>query len=152
MDRAALELLYPQGGYSSETGGKMANLRSLTNAQVARYHREAYRPDNMLVILSGTAKEEDFLAALEQARGLGTHTALARGLGTHAALAHAASAHALKIQARALGLPVSLWCIACGGSGVSPHRLPHRRSRLGSSPRASGEARCRGRGAGPWRR
>ena len=46
----------------------MANLRSLTNAQVARYHREAYRPDNMLVILSGTAKEADFLAALEQAR------------------------------------------------------------------------------------
>ena len=63
-----LELLYPHGGYSAETGGKMANLHSLTNAQVARYHREAYRPDNMLFILSGTAKEADFLAALEQAR------------------------------------------------------------------------------------
>ena len=67
VDRAVLELLYPHGGYSAETGGKMANLHSLTNAQVARYHREAYRPDNMLFILSGTAKEADFLAALEQA-------------------------------------------------------------------------------------
>ena len=46
----------------------MANLHSLTNAQVARYHREAYRPDNMLFILSGTVEEADFLAALEQAR------------------------------------------------------------------------------------
>lgn len=40
VDRSVLDLLYPVGGYSSETGGKMANLRSLTNAQVARYHRE----------------------------------------------------------------------------------------------------------------
>ena len=46
----------------------MANLHSLTNAQVARYHREAYRPDNMLFILSGTVDEADFLAALEQVR------------------------------------------------------------------------------------
>ena len=46
----------------------MANLHSLTNAQVARYHREAYRPDNMLFILSGTAGEEDFLSAFEQVR------------------------------------------------------------------------------------
>ena len=46
----------------------MANLHSLTNAQVARYHREAYRPDNMLFVLSGSVEEAGFLAALEQAR------------------------------------------------------------------------------------
>ena len=65
VDRAILELLYPVGGYSSETGGKMANLRSLTNAQVSRYHRELYRPDNVCFILSGTAGAEEFLAAME---------------------------------------------------------------------------------------
>ena len=61
-----LDLLYPTGGYSSETGGKMKNLRSLTNAQVARYHEEAYLPDNVLFILSGTAGEAEFLKALEE--------------------------------------------------------------------------------------
>ena len=66
VDRAILSLLYPQGGYSSETGGKMANLHTLTNAQVARYHQELYRPDNMCFIVSGTAGEAEFLRALEQ--------------------------------------------------------------------------------------
>ena len=28
------DLLFPTGGYSAETGGKMKNLRALTNAQV----------------------------------------------------------------------------------------------------------------------
>ena len=36
VDRAVLELIYPGSGYSAETGGKMANLRKLTNAQVIR--------------------------------------------------------------------------------------------------------------------
>ena len=52
VDRAVLDLLYPTGGYSAETGGKMANLRELTNAQVTRYHVENYRPDNMAFIVS----------------------------------------------------------------------------------------------------
>ena len=52
VDRAVLDLLYPTGGYSAETGGKMANLRALTNAQVTRYHVENYRPDNMAFIVS----------------------------------------------------------------------------------------------------
>ena len=66
VDRAVLDLMYPSGGYSSETGGKMANLRKLTNAQVTRYHREAYRPDNCCFIVSGTAGAAEFLAALVQ--------------------------------------------------------------------------------------
>jgi Zn-dependent M16 (insulinase) family peptidase len=67
VDRAVLELLYPQGGYSAETGGKLANLRSLTNAQVRRYHAENYRPDNMAFVVSGMVAEADYLAALSQA-------------------------------------------------------------------------------------
>jgi len=66
VDGKVLELLYPNGGYSAETGGKMANLRSLTNEQVRRYHRENYRPDNVMVILSGTASEAEFLRELEK--------------------------------------------------------------------------------------
>ena len=86
-----LELLYPEGGYSAETGGKLANLRTLTNAQVRRYHAENYRPDNTdpnpnpnpnqvrryhaenyrpdntAFIVSGMVSEAAFLAALSQA-------------------------------------------------------------------------------------
>lgn len=66
VDRAVLDLLYPTGGYSSETGGKMHNLHTLTNAQVARYHKELYRPDNVCFILSGTAGAPEFIAAMEK--------------------------------------------------------------------------------------
>ena len=66
VDRAVLELLYPEGGYSAETGGKLANLRRLTNAQVRRYHAENYRPDNTAFIVSGMVSEAAFLAALSQ--------------------------------------------------------------------------------------
>uniref|UniRef100_A0A7S4B5T8 Peptidase M16C associated domain-containing protein n=1 Tax=Chrysotila carterae TaxID=13221 RepID=A0A7S4B5T8_CHRCT len=65
VDRAVMELLYPKGGYSAETGGKMANLRKLTNEQVRRYHAQFYRPDNMMIVVSGTAGEAEFLSSLE---------------------------------------------------------------------------------------
>ena len=64
VDRAVLDLLYPTGGYSAETGGKMANLRTLTNAQVARYHREVYTPSNTLFVASGIIDRAAFVAAL----------------------------------------------------------------------------------------
>ena len=66
VDRAVLDLLYPTGGYSAETGGKMANLRTLTNAQVSRYHAENYRADNMVFIVSGMVGEAPLLEALAQ--------------------------------------------------------------------------------------
>lgn len=66
VDRATLSLLYPGSGYSSETGGKMSNLRTLTNEQVQRYHAENYVPSNMLFVLSGTASPAEFLAALDE--------------------------------------------------------------------------------------
>ena len=66
IDRAVQDLLYPTGGYSAETGGKMKNIRALTNAQVARYHAENYRPDNTLLMVSGLVEEADFLAAVAE--------------------------------------------------------------------------------------
>jgi len=68
VDRAILDLLYPDCGYSSETGGKLKNLRSLTNQQVRRYHAENYNPDNMIFVLSGNvdADGESFLEKLDQ--------------------------------------------------------------------------------------
>ena len=58
VDRAAMDLLYPdtaerKSGYSAETGGKMANLRTLTVDTVRRYHSEYYTADNCLLIFSG---------------------------------------------------------------------------------------------------
>lgn len=53
VDRAVLALLYPGSGYAAETGGKLSNLRALTNAQVRQYHAENYVPSNILFVLSG---------------------------------------------------------------------------------------------------
>ena len=64
LERACQDLLFPDCGYSSETGGKMANLRTLTNAQVRRYHGENYRPDNAMLLVTGLVDEEAFLDAL----------------------------------------------------------------------------------------
>ena len=60
-----MDLLYPGSGYSSETGGKLKNLRTLSNAQVTRYHRENYTPDNVLFVLSGNVSPDEFLKALD---------------------------------------------------------------------------------------
>ena len=64
IDRAVQDLLFPSGGYSAETGGKMKNLRTLTNAQVTRYHEDNYRPDNMVFIVSGLVDEAEFSKAM----------------------------------------------------------------------------------------
>ena len=66
IDRAVLDLLYPSGGYSAETGGKMSNLRTLTNAQVRQYHAENYRADNIAFIVSGMVDEAAMLRALAE--------------------------------------------------------------------------------------
>mmetsp|Transcript_12885 Transcript_12885/g.19025 ORF Transcript_12885/g.19025 Transcript_12885/m.19025 type:complete len:457 (-) Transcript_12885:516-1886(-) len=67
VDRAILDLLYPKDcAYSSETGGKMKNLRVLTNDQVMRYHKENYTPDNVMFVLTGNVEEGKFLSALDK--------------------------------------------------------------------------------------
>eukprot|EP01087_Luapelamoeba_hula_P007015 TRINITY_DN1709_c0_g1_i3.p1 TRINITY_DN1709_c0_g1~~TRINITY_DN1709_c0_g1_i3.p1 ORF type:complete len:882 (+),score=155.82 TRINITY_DN1709_c0_g1_i3:330-2975(+) len=54
MNRKVAELLYPgHCGYSSETGGIMADLRRLTAQQVRDYHKSYYRPDNLCLIVAG---------------------------------------------------------------------------------------------------
>ena len=61
IERACQDLLFPNCGYSSETGGKMKNLRTLTNAQVTRYHGENYRPENAMLLVTGLVEEDAFL-------------------------------------------------------------------------------------------
>ena len=61
-----MDLLYPgNSGYSAETGGKLKNLRTLSNQQVQRYHVENYTPDNCLFCLSGNIDPEKFFQALD---------------------------------------------------------------------------------------
>jgi hypothetical protein len=73
VDRAVMELLYPDEfpcGYSAETGGKVAKIRALTVDKVRRYHDEYYSPDNVLLVLSGNVKREDFFGALDEIESL----------------------------------------------------------------------------------
>jgi len=67
--RASLTLLreiYPNCGYSAETGGIMHNLRtSTTNEKVRNYHSAFYRPENLTLIITGPVKVEDVAKALE---------------------------------------------------------------------------------------
>lgn len=63
---ALLRLLYPNCGYSAETGGIMHNLRtSCSNKKVRDYHAEFYRPENLTLIITGQVKVEDVAKALE---------------------------------------------------------------------------------------
>lgn len=61
-----LRAIYPNCGYSSETGGIMKNLRTSTdNEKVRAYHAGFYRPDNLHVIITGQIEPEDIFKALE---------------------------------------------------------------------------------------
>uniref|UniRef100_A0A182Q9C8 Peptidase M16C associated domain-containing protein n=1 Tax=Anopheles farauti TaxID=69004 RepID=A0A182Q9C8_9DIPT len=61
-----LRAIYPNCGYSAETGGIMSNLRtSTTNEKVRAYHAAFYRPDNLYVIITGQIKPEDIFKVLE---------------------------------------------------------------------------------------
>ncbi|XP_049294284.1 uncharacterized protein C05D11.1-like [Anopheles funestus] len=61
-----LRAVYPDSGYSAETGGILSNLRtSTTNEKVRAYHAAFYRPDNLHVIITGQIKPDDIFKALE---------------------------------------------------------------------------------------
>lgn len=61
-----LRLLYPNCGYSAETGGIMHNLRTSTsNEKVRNYHAQFYRPENLTLIITGQVKVDDVSKALE---------------------------------------------------------------------------------------
>ncbi|CAK1549762.1 unnamed protein product [Leptosia nina] len=57
--------MYPDSGYSSETGGIMKNLRESTNnTKVRDFHKKFYRPENLTIILTGQIEAEDVFKAL----------------------------------------------------------------------------------------
>eukprot|EP00585_Thalassiosira_rotula_P009211 CAMPEP_0196156868 /NCGR_PEP_ID=MMETSP0910-20130528/43039_1 /TAXON_ID=49265 /ORGANISM="Thalassiosira rotula, Strain GSO102" /LENGTH=73 /DNA_ID=CAMNT_0041421421 /DNA_START=36 /DNA_END=254 /DNA_ORIENTATION=+ len=69
-----MDLLYPATpascGYSAETGGKMANLRTLDVNTVRRFHEEYYTSDNVILILTGNVQSADFFRALDEVEAL----------------------------------------------------------------------------------
>lgn len=63
-DRAMRHAAFPgKCGYKSETGGRLKELRELTNATVRDYHKAYYRPDNFCVIVTGQVPLRDLLTA-----------------------------------------------------------------------------------------
>uniref|UniRef100_A0A1B0DIV2 Presequence protease, mitochondrial n=1 Tax=Phlebotomus papatasi TaxID=29031 RepID=A0A1B0DIV2_PHLPP len=61
-----LRSIYPNCGYSAETGGIMHNLRtSTTNKKVRDYHAAFYRPENLAIIVTGQVAIEDLVRVLK---------------------------------------------------------------------------------------
>ncbi|XP_050435416.1 uncharacterized protein C05D11.1-like isoform X2 [Adelges cooleyi] len=62
-----LNRLYPgECGYKSATGGIMKNLReSTTNEKVRQYHHAFYRPENLLLLITGKIEHSALFTALE---------------------------------------------------------------------------------------
>ncbi|KAK7023550.1 hypothetical protein SK128_010061 [Halocaridina rubra] len=63
---AMLRAMYPEpSGYRSETGGIMKNLRESTNLEkIRKYHHDFYRPENLIIIVTGQVEPEQVFAAL----------------------------------------------------------------------------------------
>lgn len=60
-----LRAVYPDSGYSSETGGIMRNLRTSANTKVCYYHAAFYRPENLTIIITGKVSAEYVFKALK---------------------------------------------------------------------------------------
>lgn len=67
--RATLELLrniYPEHGYSKETGGIMKEIReNLSIDTIRKYHHRFYRPENLAVIVAGQVDIDEIEKALK---------------------------------------------------------------------------------------
>lgn len=67
--RANLELLraiYPEHGYSKETGGIMKNIReSLSIEKIRDYHKKYYRSENFAVIITGQVDIDEVAKAIQ---------------------------------------------------------------------------------------
>lgn len=63
-----LRSIYPgKCGYKSETGGVLKNLReSTTNEKVTKYHNTYYRPENLVIIITGPVNHADVFKAIEK--------------------------------------------------------------------------------------
>ena len=59
--------LYPKSGYKSETGGYLSNLRNSTSIEkVRRYHELFYRPENLVLTITGRIDEEQLFDTLRK--------------------------------------------------------------------------------------
>jgi len=58
--------VYPQeSGYAQETGGYLHNLRNSTSIQKVRaYHKEFYRPENLVLTITGNIDEDELFRTL----------------------------------------------------------------------------------------
>ena len=65
MSIAFLQKIYPNSGYQVEVGGYLQNLRnSTTIAKIREYHRKFYRPENLVLSITGNIEEEELFEAL----------------------------------------------------------------------------------------
>ncbi|CEO99316.1 unnamed protein product (mitochondrion) [Plasmodiophora brassicae] len=62
---ALMRKCFPGHGYSSETGGMMHALRTLTVDTIRQYHRAYYRPENLCLIITGPVNRDRLWRALE---------------------------------------------------------------------------------------
>ena len=69
VQQASVDVLYPGDdcGYSSETGGKMSNLRdSVDAAKIRQYHKEFYRADNLCIMVTGSVDSDKLVQVLQK--------------------------------------------------------------------------------------
>lgn len=60
-------LMFPKGsGYRSETGGLTPNLRQISNDEIRKFHKDAYSPDNLCLIVSGNVPEDELLKIVQE--------------------------------------------------------------------------------------
>ena len=67
FERNAKPLLYPSPcGYRWAVGGTLKNLRTETNIErIRQYHAKFYRPENMIIIVSGHLEKEALFQAIQ---------------------------------------------------------------------------------------
>ena len=59
--------LYPNSGYNVETGGYLQNLRNSTNiGKVRAYHKKYYRPENLVLTITGRIDEQELFETLKK--------------------------------------------------------------------------------------
>lgn len=60
-------LMFPEGsGYRSETGGLTPSLRQISNDEIRKFHKDAYSPDNLCLIVSGNVPEDELLRIVQE--------------------------------------------------------------------------------------
>lgn len=67
VHHAMLRAMYPgHCGYKSVTGGMLKNLReSTSNEKVRNYHKAFYRPENLVLVITGQVKAAEVFKALQ---------------------------------------------------------------------------------------